>query len=201
MSLQIRPDCFVLAALLLAFSIQPGMAQDAQSQQTQTPFVDGSSTLQQSSTRQQFGGPNSVPGQLAEEARIAETLGDRTRFQNYFDWKDCLREKRGLSFSVDYTSVLIGASNTLNAEDAFSGGAARFFGSWTLTGRDTDDTGSFIWKVENRHKYTDVPPSGVASEIGYAGLVMPVISDQGTRLTNFYWKQNLRDGRWEIIVA
>jgi porin len=175
--------------------LRQGLAQDAQTQDVTTPVIDRASTLQQ------FGGPNSVPGQLAEDARVSESRGDRTRFQNYFDWKDCLREKRGLSYSLDYTSVLLGASNTLNQEDAFSGGAVRFFGSWTLAGRDTDNTGSFIWKVENRHRYTDIPPSGVASEIGYAGLNMPVISDQGSRITNLYWKQNLNEGRVEIIVG
>jgi hypothetical protein len=62
-----RPSCFILVALLLVLSIQPGMAQEAQ-----TPEGDGSSTIQQ------FGGPGSVPGQLADDERLTEALTDVT---------------------------------------------------------------------------------------------------------------------------
>jgi len=185
-----RPGCFILVALLLVLWIQPGMAQEAQ-----TSEDDGSSTSQQ------FGGPNSVPGQLADDARLKESLTDRAIFQDYFDWKDGLRKKHGLSFSLDYTVGILGATNTLNAEDTFAGGAVRFFGSWDLIGRESGNTGSFVWKIEHRHKYTDIPPNGTASQIGFVGVTMPVLSDIGTRLTNLYWKQNLNQGRLEIIAG
>jgi len=136
-----RPGCFIFVALLLVLSIQPGMAQEAQ-----TPEDDGAST------RQQFGGPNSVPGQLADDERLTESLTGRTMLQNYFDWKDGVREKHGFSFSLDYTMGFVGATNTLNDEDTFAGGAVRFFGSWDLVGRKSGNTGTFIWKVEHRHK-------------------------------------------------
>ena len=121
--------------------------------------------------------------------------------QNYFDWKDRLRENRGLSFSLDYTAGILGATNTLHEDDVFAGGAVRFFGKWDLIGRKSGNTGSFVWKIEHRHKFTEIPPSGTASEIGYVGLVLPVLSDIGTRLTNLYWRQNLKEGRIEIIAG
>jgi porin len=164
-------------------------------QEAQTPEDD------ESSTHQQFGGPNSVPGQLADDERLKESLTGRTMLQDYFDWKDRLREKHGLNFSLDYTAGFLGASNTLGAEDSFAGGAVRFFGTWDLTGRDSGNTGSFVWKIEHRHRYTDIPPSGTASEIGYVGLILPTHSNIGTRLTNLYWKQNLNQGRVEITVG
>jgi porin len=185
-----RHGCLILMALLLVLSIQPAMARAAQ-----TPEGD------ESSAPQQFGGPNSVPGQLADDARLTESLTGRTLGQSYFDWKDGVREKHGLSFTLDYTAGLVGATNTLNDEDTFAGGAVRFFGSWALVGRESGNTGSFIWKVENRHKYTDIPPSGTASQIGYAGTTFPTLSNIGTRLTNLYWKQNLNQGRLEIIAG
>jgi porin len=176
--------------LLLLLSIQPGMAQEAQ-----TPEDHGSSTVPQ------FGGPDSVRDQLADDERPKESLTGVSMLQRYFDWKDGLRKEHDFSFTLDYTAGFLGATNTLNDEDFFAGGAVRFYGSWDLIGRESGNTGTFIWKVENRHKYTDIPPSGVASEIGYAGTTIPVLSDIGTRLTNLYWKQNLIQGRLEIIAG
>ena len=166
------------------------MAQDVE-----PPEDDGSSVVQQ------FGGPNSVPGQLADDARHTESLTGRTFLQDYFDWKDRVRDKHGLNFSLDYTAGFLGASNTIGEDDNFMGGAVRFFGTWDLTGRESGNTGSFVLKIENRHKYTDIPPSGTASQIGYVGLILPVLSDIGTRLTNLYWRQNLDQGRVEIIAG
>ncbi len=177
----------LLVALLL--SIQPGIAQEAQSP----------GETSGSSTSQQFGGPNSVPGQLADDARLTESLTGVTLGQRYFDWKDGINEKHGLNFTLDYTMGLSSASQTLGEEDFFAGGAARFFGTWDLVGRDSGNTGSFVFKVEHRHKYTEIPPQGTASQIGYVGLMFPTFSDIGTRLTNLYWKQNLSQGNVELI--
>jgi len=189
----------IFVALLLAFSLQPAIAQEAQTPEepleAEAPEDDGTSTLQQ------FGGPASVPGQLADDERLKESMTGRTMLQGYFDWKDRLREEHGVNFSVDYTTGLLGATNTLGDEDTFAGGAVRFFGTWALFGRESGNTGTFVWKVEHRHKYTDIPVSGVASEIGYVGLMLPILSNQGTRLTNLYWKQNLNEGRVEIIAG
>jgi len=121
--------------------------------------------------------------------------------QGYFDWKDRLREERGFSFSVDYIAGFLGASKTLGEDDTFAGGAVRFFGTWDLIGRKSGNTGTFVWKIEHRHGYTDIPPSGTASQIGYVGLILPILSDQGGRLTNLYWKQNLNQGRVEIVAG
>ena len=37
-------------------------------------------------------------------------------------------------------------------------------------GRGGKNKGSLNWKVEHRHKYTDIPPSGLGFESGYVGL-------------------------------
>ncbi len=185
-----HPICFVFAVLLLITVGRAGTAQEAQA-----PEDDGGSTTQQ------FGGPGSVPGQLADDARLSESITDQAILQGYFDWKGSVREEYGLNFSSDYTMGLVGASNTLREEDSFAGGAARFYGTWDLTGRESGNTGSFVFKIEHRHKYTDIPPSGTAAEIGYVGLMYPTLSDIGTRLTNLYWKQNLKQNRVEVIAG
>jgi porin len=185
-----RPGCFISVVLALMWSIQPGMTQAAQ-----TPEDDSSRTIQQ------FGGPSSVPGQLANYERLTESLTDRTIGQSYFDWKDGFRKKHGLNFTLDYNANVVGATNTLNDDDTFAGGVVRFFGQWDLVGRESGNTGAFIWKIENRHKYTDIPPSGTKNEIGYIGLISPVFSNIENRLTNLYWKQNLNQGRMEIVAG
>jgi porin len=185
-----QPVCFIIVTLVLMLSIQPELVQA-----TQTPESDGSSTVQQ------FGGPSSVPGQLAADERITESLTNVSLPQSYTDWKKSLLEKYGLALTLDYNANIVGATNTLNDDDTFAGGVVRFFGQWDLVGRESGNTGSFIWKVENRHRYTDIPPSGTKTEIGYVGLISPIFSNIGNRLTNLYWKQNLNQGRIEIVAG
>ena len=185
-----RPGCFVTIALGLLLSIQSTMVQAGQ-----TPENDRSTVMQQ------FGGPGSVPGQLAEDARLKESLTDVSLPQNYTDWKENLRKEHGLSFTLDYTVGFVGATNTLYDDDSFSGGAARLYGSWELVGRESGNTGTFIFKAEHRHRYSDIPPNGTASQIGLAGVTYPTLSNIEDRLTNLYWKQNLNQNRLEIIAG
>ena len=142
----------------------------------------------------QWGGPNAVENQLRDDAEI-----DRpTLFERWFDWKAELVEKHGLSLSVDYSAVYLGASES-PGDDRASSGMVRFYGAWDLVGRGTKNTGAFIWKVEHRHTYTDVAPSGFSFELGNIGFFEPPFSDQGTRLTNLYWRQRFNGGRVAVV--
>jgi porin len=141
-----------------------------------------------------WGGPDAVENQLREDAEV-----DRpTLFERWFEWKDGLTEKHRFSFSVDYSAVGLGASES-PGEDSSAGGMIRFFGAWDLVGRGTKNTGTFVWKVEHRHGYTDVAPQGFGFEIGHIGLFEPPFSDQGARLTNLYWRQRLAGGRVTLL--
>jgi len=177
---------FVFVLLLLPLSVQTGMAQE-------TKTLD--------STYIQFGGPNSVTDQLEDDARPKATITGVSMLQGYFDWKKRLTKDHRLTFSFDYTAGLLTATNTLNDEDVFASGAFRFFGYWVLTGQGSGNTGSFVWKMENRHKYTNIPANGAAAEFGYVGVILPKLNNIGTRLTNLYWKQKLNQGRIEIIIG
>jgi porin len=141
-----------------------------------------------------FGGPDAVENQLSDDS----TVDRPSLFESWFEWKDSLREKHGFSFSVDYSAVGLGADSS-RGEDRSSGGMVRFFGAWDLVGRGTKNTGTFVWKMENRHGYTDVTPSGFGFNLGFVGLIEPPFSDQGTRLTNFYWRQRLAGGRVTLL--
>jgi porin len=141
-----------------------------------------------------FGGPDAVKNQLRDDAAV-----DRpTIFERWFEWKDGLSERRGFSFSVDYSAVGLGASESPGDENS-AGGMIRFFGAWDLVGRGTNNSGTFIWKLEHRHSYTDVSPNGFGFNLGYMGLIEPPFSDQGTRLTNLYWRQRLAGGKVTLL--
>jgi porin len=75
----------------------------------------------------------------------------------------------------------------------------RFFGSWDLVGRESGNTGALVWKIEHRHKYSDIPPGSFGFEIGYVGLIEPPFSDAGLILGNLYWRQRLLQGRVALL--
>ena len=143
-----------------------------------------------------FGSPDKVQNQIEKDASIEDSVLGTAPPQGWSDWKEGLKEDKGLSFTIDYSSALLTANESLNDNDDASSGMVRFMGSWDLFKRGETYNWTFIWKIEHRHSYTDVPPKGFAlSELGYVGLVTPPFSDEGFRVTNLYWQQRFADGR------
>ena len=149
--------------------------------------------------RPSLGGPDQVDNLLQDDRKPKKPLLSLAFLNPYFDFKDGVEEKTGLSFAVDYTTVYLAASESLGEGQAASG-MLRFYGSWGLVGRDgSENTGAFIYKVENRHAYTDVSPFDLGFEIGYVGLFEPPFSDQRWRATNIYWRQTFSESRFVIL--
>lgn len=122
-------------------------------------------------------------------------------FKPWFDFKGRLNNKLGLAFGLDYTAIYQIATEIPGEDDA-AGGIFRFFGSWTLFGGDSGNTGTFTYKVENRHDLgTDVVPQNLGFELGYIGITAAPYNDAGWLLTNFYWQQRLFGGRVSIIAG
>ena len=149
-----------------------------------------------------FGGPNQVDNLIAEDAETTSRMVEKPLIEPYLQWKKKLQEKHGLSFGIDYSAVYLGASDSLtDAEDRAGSGIARFFGSWDLIGRKSGNTGAFVWKMEERHKYTTLPASAFGFNLGYAGLIEPPFSDQGFRWTNLYWRQRWKEGQLAMLAG
>jgi porin len=150
--------------------------------------------------RPRLGGPDAVENQMESDRAEKDKLYELEFLKPYYDWKDRLKNETGFTFGLDYTSVYLKASDSLPGTDDYaSSGMVRFFGSWELLGRGTDHTGALVYKVENRHAYTDTAPSGFSiGNLGNVGVIEPPFSDQGTRLTNLFWRQSFNKGR---IVA
>ena len=136
---------------------------------------------------------------LAEDVRFgsADQVGNRIsedRRDRELPLKDRLAED-GIDLALDYSAIALRIDEALDgADDSASGGMLRFYGGWKAT-----DNGSLIWKVEHRHSYSDTEPRFIAFNAGVLGLQAPPFSDQEGRLTNFYWKQRMNDGRATLV--
>lgn len=143
--------------------------------------------------------PDEVENQISMD-KEANPLYESKLFAPVKEWRSGMAERTGFNWSLDYSAVFMGVSDSPGEDDA-SGGMARFFGFWDLVNRGAANKGSLNWKVENRHRYSDIPPSGLGFESGYVGLFEAPFSDQDTRLTNLYWKQYFAEGTWAAVAG
>ena len=72
------------------------------------------STTTQAKERPRVGGPDSVEVQLEEDAKAKVSAFHAEVLQPYFGWKKRLQDKGGPSFSVDYSTVFLGATPLLS---------------------------------------------------------------------------------------
>jgi porin len=115
-------------------------------------------------------------------------------------WRDGVAERTGFNWSLDYSAFGVAVSDS-PGEDSAGSGMVRFFGFWDLVDRGGKNKGSLNWKVEHRHKYTDIPPSALGFESGYVGLFGAPFSNQEWRLTHFFWKQYFGGGRGTVVAG
>jgi porin len=183
--------CIIVLALLVFEFLSPVFAQPSAPEPTvATPeaFDDKGAS--------QFGGPNSVGGTLKKDKEVKTTV-----LIPYFDFKEKVKKNYGLAFGLDY-NALFQAATASPGDDTAASGALRFFGRWTLLGRGSGNTGTLIYKVENRHRLgTDIAPQDLGSEVGYAGLTAVPFSDMGWALTNLFWEQQLLNGRLAFVAG
>ncbi len=158
-------------------------------------FSITTSTASEFDTDAGFGGPNATENQIANDRAPRKSFIETEPLKVWKDWKQELTDNTGLSFSFDYTAVLLTGDG--KTRDNSSGGMVRFYGAWDLI-----ENGAFVWKIEHRHGYTTPPPSGFAlDELGYVGLQEPPFSDQEFRTTNLYWRQRFNGGRGTVVAG
>ena len=150
-------------------------------------------------------GPSSVESMLRVDEEVSQpalTLRWAQKLTRpYFNFKQGLQDNYDLAIGGDYNFLYQHASDS-PGEDTAAGGVIRLFGVWTATGKGTPDTGTLIFKVENRHRFfSDTAPASLAQEIGYAGLTAITFSDAGSMLTNLYWRQSFRSNKIGYIAG
>ncbi|MBW1637465.1 MAG: carbohydrate porin, partial [Deltaproteobacteria bacterium] len=127
-----------------------------------------------------------------------------TFFKPYNDWKTSLQKEHHLKIGGDYQSEYLHANPSNTDKDAFSG-VLRLYSSYTAFNADSANSGTLIFKVENRHTYGDYHAAQnygfAAGYYGIGGTLFGELSDSGWGLTNFFWKQQLREGKSNFIVG
>jgi porin len=157
------------ALLLFAFLATSSLAQEARS-----------------NSNPAFGGPDAVEVEL------------EAQYESWTDWKKALKDDHGFAFSIDYTAVLLTASETF-FDDTGAGGIARIYGAWDLY---DEGAGALIWKFEHRHAFGDTSPFDLSlGQMGYVGLIEPPFNDSDFRTQNLYWRQRMNDGRSTLVAG
>jgi porin len=157
------------------------------------------------STRQVWGGPNSVEGQLEELDRVAEPAfrfpGIYDAFEPWRDWKRNLSNSKGIDFNGQYTSLYQSASDSLTDDDQAFGGVLRLVGRWTLVGGDGTDYGALQVMLDHRHAIGDIAPASLASQVGYIGITGTGYSDADLVVVDFNWRQSFNDRRTGLVAG
>jgi len=107
------------------------------------------------------------------------------------------------------TGLRLGVANTFLYLQPMGGQSDRygaagdtdFLSSWTLLGRDTEDTGRLVTTVEYRYSIGDQPPSVVGRQIGTLVPVTNGFNDRGWVVRDAYWIQRLFNARLRILVG
>ncbi len=189
------PKVLVAAALVVGASLATVPSGWAQGQDT-------TATQDTTRARPNLGGPDQVDNQLASDAEPKDALLKLTFLDPYFDFKARFKEKTGIGFSIDYSTIYMKASASLpDSSDQAWSGMVRLYGAWDLVGRESGNAGALVFKVEHRHRYLAIAPKQLSSNIGYAGIFAAPFSDQKLRWTNLYWRQRLGQGRFVFLAG
>ena len=130
----------VVIAVGLAIAPKPAFSEDTQRPRNRVP---------------EFGGPGSVGAELNEGDGLTDPIYRFDFLQRalspWFDFKKELNENLGLSLGLDYQTLMQRVTDS-PGEDGATGTIFRGYGSWTLLGRDSDYSGSLVFKVEHRQR-------------------------------------------------
>jgi porin len=153
-----------------------------------------------------LGGPQSVGAQLEADAAQRATKSRRPSVDAFFDPAENnlerLRAVSGLQVGLDYQAVYQAATDSLTDQNQASSGSVRTFGKWQLLGRDTENTGSLVFLLEQRHELWDaLTPAQLGNAIGYLGITGTTFSDSGASLTTLYWEQAVANGNAGFVAG
>jgi porin len=191
----------VAASLSIASTGEEANAQIDNSGVSQTDQSGNSSVY---TLVDQFGGPSSVGGQLAEDAVVAPQYRCQEcqdLMAPWFEHKSQIAEDYGLQFGLDETILYQGVDTTPGINDSASG-IFRVFGQIELIGRGTADTGSLVFKAEDRHRIAaGVTPFALGLQAGSAVLTGTTFSDFHLSVTQLFWKQYFCEKRIALAAG
>lgn len=195
--------------LLCMLCCLPALAQDPAVAATQMEESASDGTQSGYDDLPEFGGPESVTGQLkqADEEREAtfQFDGMQQGLSPYFDWKRGLNDDYGLSLGVYLYALYQQANSSLASsdDDAF-GNIFRFMGSWTVFQKDNGNLGRIEYRVESRSNFGSFQaPGSLGSAVGVASLApgFGYSENFDLDLSVLNWTQGFNDGRAGFAVG
>ena len=158
----------------------------------------------------EFGGPSSVGVELKNDNKTPAT-GDfiKDGLPGWFSTKQEMVEKHGFAYGLNFSTLYQSASAALGEDDAW-GGILQLPASWTVLNRGGKNTGTIVFKAENRSKIsTDLAPQDLGigdfglgiDGIGAASVVGTQFSDKDWIVTNLFWQHALDEGRMKYVVG
>ncbi len=194
--------CNLIGLMLFAFAVVPVQADDAaacQEDNIEAQCVSRKTESSDSVSTGTLANSEQVENRLDIDSNLVAPMFPSSFARGYFGWKERIKKDNGVDIGGDYSIGYLKASDSPGEDDAVSG-MYRFFGSWEAFKGEQGNSGALIWKIEHRHAYGgNIAPGSLGFETGYIGLFLPPFSDQGTRLTNLYWRQRMKGGNLVFV--
>ena len=144
--------------------------------------------------------PDDVDNQLAESDKRFDALFPVGPLDPlHRQWEDATRQLEqtlGLELGLNYTVLYQDADAALPGRPSEAAvGDLDFFGRWNLVNRNGPWPGALVFFTENRHRFTDIPPSALGRAIGSLWGTTNAFSEQDYALTQIFWEQGSREDR------
>lgn len=145
-----------------------------------------------------LGGSGDMPARLVEDDEERIALITPVLLEPWFAFKGRVNESIGLKFGVNYNTLFMGATSSLTGNDNASGGVLEINGNWTLLGRGGPNTGVLGFRLESRHKYTDLAPNQLGGEIGSLWKPDVLWGTFDFALSQLWWEQRFMGGKGAV---
>ena len=170
-------------------------AEPALSQQVSDPESDKLAGFTEQTT---LGGSADMPARLVEDDDKKIALITPVFAEPWFAFKGRLNESVGFKFGVNYNTLFMGASSSLTGNDNASGGVLEINGNWTLLGQGGPNTGVLGFRLESRHKYTDLAPNQLGGEIGSLWKPDVLWGTFNFAVSQLWWEQRFMSGKGAV---
>ncbi|MBX3387360.1 MAG: carbohydrate porin [Phycisphaeraceae bacterium] len=121
-------------------------------------------------------------------------------FDQIVDWSRSLEVAIGLRLGFAYTMVFQQATGG-PGDRAGSAGDLDLFGTWTLLGRGTKNTGQLVFSGEYRHKIGPISAFDLRNEVGSLQRTTNGFNDRGWVVRDLYWVQRLFEDRLRLGIG
>ena len=132
--------------------------------------------------------------------------GVSTGFDYALDHLDSLNEKTGLRIATSYTSVIQGltAGTGVNGQPWPRYGAAGdwdIMSAWTVVGRESENTGRFVFDGEDRFAIGPRTPNSLGANIATLQPTVNTFNDRGWVVRDLFYEQRLWHGQIRLMLG